>query len=74
MKIKNLIIVSLILAVLTMGAVCASDNMTDDSLSMSDATEEAVEESQAEEIMSSGVDDDNLADLNEDDFVIFDEF
>ncbi len=46
MKIKNLIIVSLILDVLTMGAVCASDNMTDDSLSMSDATEEAVEESQ----------------------------
>ena len=42
MKRKHLVIVSLILTILTLGAVSASDNITDD-LAVEDATEEPIE-------------------------------
>ena len=50
MKTKHLIIVSLLLAIITMGVVSASENVTaDDGLATSDITEDPIEEASADE-------------------------
>ena len=43
MKIKHLLIVGLLLAIITVGAVSASENITSDDLAVEDATEDSIE-------------------------------
>ena len=73
MKIKNLMIISLILTIMTIGAVCASDNMADDNLATGDMTQETIEETQDDEISSSDANEDTLADFDENNFYISEE-
>jgi hypothetical protein len=43
MKIKHLLIVGLLFAIITVGAVSASENITSDDLAVEDATEDSIE-------------------------------
>ena len=53
MKVKYLVIVSLILAILTIGAVSASEDITsDDSLAVGDAADEPIGESAADDVLA----------------------
>ena len=52
MKIKHIILVSLILTILAMGAVSASqDNVTDDSMAVSDIAEDPIEDTPVDEVI-----------------------
>ena len=61
MKIKNLILVSLILTIVTIGAVCASGDISDDELTTCPAEEDIIEQTPTDEIISTDSEDENLA-------------
>lgn len=56
MKIKYLLVVSFILAILTIGVVSASENLTDDTLSQ-DVSDEAVVQEAADDVSDESSDD-----------------
>jgi hypothetical protein len=68
MKLKHLIIVSLILAILTIGAVSASQDISDDSLCEDSADEEIIASESSEDTVSQGIDeaDDDVLSYSDD--------
>lgn len=72
MKIKNLILVSLILTIVTIGAVCASEDISDDELTTCPTEEEIISQTPTDEIISTDSEDENLA-ITEDNIEINDE-
>ena len=69
MKAKHLIIVSLLLAIITMGVVSASEDVAvDDAMATSDVTENPIEEAPVDEVIEQSEDSEPLADYSPDDF------
>lgn len=69
MKAKHLIIVSLLLAIITMGVVSASEDVAvDDAMATSDVTEDPIEEAPVDEVIEQSEDSEPLADYSPDDF------
>ena len=69
MKAKYLIIASLVLAILTIGAVSASEDVTvDDAMATSDVTEDPIEEAPVDEVIGQSEDSEPLEDISPSDF------
>ncbi len=59
MKAKHLMIVSLLLAIITMGVVSASDDISvDDGLAANDVTEDSIDEAPVDEVIGVSEDSD----------------
>lgn len=69
MNAKYLIIASLVLAILTIGAVSASEDVTvDDAMATSDVTEDPIEEAPVDEVIGQSEDSEPLEDISPSDF------
>ena len=69
MKAKYLIIASLVLAILTIGAVSASEDIAvDDAMATSDVTEDPIEEAPVDEVIGQSDDSEPLEDISPSDF------
>ena len=69
MKAKYLIIASLVLAILTIGAVSASEDVAvDDAMATSDITEDPIEETPVDEVIEQSEDSEPLEDYKPEDF------
>ena len=65
MKAKYLIIASLVLAILTIGAVSASEDVAvDDAMATSDITEDPIEETPVDEVIEQSEDSEPLEDIS----------